>query len=73
MTAYLLPRKNGYFAITDADGNFEIANVPAGEPLEFQVWHESGAAPARGSSARRRCAGFKWSNRGRVAVTLAAG
>ena len=48
MTAYMLPRKNGYFAVTDADGTFEIANVPAGEQLEFQVWHESGGAAGNG-------------------------
>ena len=29
-------------------GPFEIANVPAGEQLEFQVWHESGAAAGSG-------------------------
>jgi hypothetical protein len=71
MTAYMLPRKNGYFAITDADGKFEIANVPAGEPLEFQVWHESGAAPGNGLVGTTNDApDLKWSNRGRLAVTL---
>jgi hypothetical protein len=71
MTAYMLPRKNGYFAVTDADGKFEIANVPAGEPLEFQVWHESGAAPGSGLvGATPDAPDMKWSNRGRVAVTL---
>jgi plastocyanin len=71
MTAYLLARKNGYFAVTDAQGNFEIPNVPAGEPLEFQVWHESGAAAGNGlvgTSADAK--DVKWSNRGRVSVTL---
>lgn len=71
MTAYMLTRKNGYFAVTDADGKFEIANVPAGEPLEFQVWHESGAAPGQGLvGGTPDAADIKWSNRGRVAVTL---
>src|SRR3954471_693486 len=71
MTAYLLQRKNGYYAVTDAQGNFEIANVPAGEPLEFQVWHESGAAPASGLvGTTPDAADLKWSNRGRLAVTL---
>jgi hypothetical protein len=30
-----------YFAITDADGNFEIKNVPAGK-LRIMMWHDSG-------------------------------
>jgi hypothetical protein len=71
MTAWLLARKNGYFAISDAEGNFEIANVPAGEPLEFQVWHESGAAPGQGLVGTTADApDVKWSNRGRVSMKL---
>jgi len=71
MTAYMLPRKDGYFAVSDAEGKFEIANVPAGEPLEFQVWHESGAAPGNGLvGVTPDAPDLKWSNRGRVAVTL---
>ena len=73
MTAWMLARKNGYFAISDADGKFEIANVPAGEPLEFQVWHESGAAPGQGLVGTTADApDLKWSNRGRVTATLPA-
>ena len=71
MTAYLLVRKNGYYSITDADGKFEIPNVPAGEPLEFQVWHESGAAPGQGLIGTTADApDVKWSNRGRVSMKL---
>lgn len=71
MRAYVLPRKDGYFAITDAQGKFEIANVPAGEPLEFQVWHESGGAPSNGLIGNTPDApDVKWSNRGRLSVTL---
>lgn len=29
-----------YFAVTDANGSFSIANVPAGVELEYRVWHE---------------------------------
>jgi hypothetical protein len=73
MVAYLLPRKNAYFAVTDEEGRFEIANLPAGEEIEFQVWHESGAAPGNGLvGATPDAPDMKWSGRGRVTVTLPA-
>jgi len=40
MKAYHLPLDHPYGAVTDADGNFEIKNVPAGKH-DFVVWHES--------------------------------
>jgi len=40
MSAKMLVRNSPYFAVTKADGSFEIANVPAGVPLEFRVWQE---------------------------------
>lgn len=43
MTSYILPRINGYFAVTDKDGNFEIKNLPTGIELDFMVWHENSA------------------------------
>jgi hypothetical protein len=71
MTAYMLQRKNGYFAVTDAQGNFEIPNVPAGEQLEFQVWHESGTAAGNGLVGTTPDAkDVKWTNRGRVTLML---
>jgi hypothetical protein len=71
MVAYMLPRKNGYFAVTDDEGRFEIANVPAGEEIEFQVWHESGSAPGNGLvGATPEVPDMKWSNRGRATLTL---
>jgi hypothetical protein len=70
MKAYLLPRKNGYHAVTDAQGKFEIVNVPAGEPIEFQVWHESGAAAGKGLVGTTEDASLKWTPRGRVTMTL---
>ena len=71
MEAYLLPREDGYYAVTDAEGRFEIANVPAGEELEFQVWHEIGAAAGQGLvGATPDVPEMKWSNRGRVTITL---
>jgi hypothetical protein len=38
--AWLLVCPNPYFAVSDAEGKFEIKNLPAGVPLEFNVWHE---------------------------------
>ncbi|MBS0207340.1 MAG: hypothetical protein JSS27_00165 [Planctomycetes bacterium] len=40
MKAFVVARKDPYFAVTSKDGSFEIANLPAGETIEFQVWHE---------------------------------
>jgi hypothetical protein len=71
MNAYLLPRANGYFAVTAPDGSFEIKNVPAGEKLEFQVWHEdaTGAGGALVITSPEAKA-LEWSNKGRFSVTL---
>lgn len=41
MSAWLVVRNNPYFAVSKADGTFEIANVPAGVDLEFRVWQEN--------------------------------
>jgi hypothetical protein len=40
MKAYIIARDDSYFAVTKPDGTFEIANLPAGDEIEFQVWHE---------------------------------
>lgn len=42
MKSYILPRENPYFAVTDAQGAFKIDKLPAGEEIDFQVWHERG-------------------------------
>jgi hypothetical protein len=71
MVAYILPRENGYFAVTGENGGFEIANVPAGEELEIQVWHESATGPGGSlvvSTPEAKSLG--WSNKGRFTVTL---
>lgn len=39
MEALLLVRDEPYVAITDAEGNFRIENIPAGE-WTFQFWHK---------------------------------
>ncbi|WP_428306076.1 hypothetical protein [Lacipirellula sp.] len=71
MLAYLLPRSNTYFAVTAEDGSFEIPNLPAGEKLEIQVWHEN-AAGGNGALFVNTPEGKKlnWSNKGRFIVTL---
>lgn len=71
MRAYMLPRKNAYFAVTAADGSFEIANLPAGEEVEIQVWHEN-AAGGKGAlfvdSDEARA--LDWDDKGRFTVKL---
>jgi hypothetical protein len=64
MKAYILPRKDPYVAVTDKDGSFEISNLPAGEQLELQIWHERGAGPQSSLVARP-----EWAQ-GRFKVTI---
>lgn len=40
MKAWIIPRSDPYIAVSDKQGNFQLNNLPAGEELEFQVWHE---------------------------------
>ena len=40
MSAYILPRDNPFFAVTDENGGFRIDYVPAGVELEFRIWQE---------------------------------
>ena len=71
MRAYLLPRKNGYFAVTAADGTFEIANLPAGEQLEIQVWHESAPGSTHALVVDTpEAKELNWSDKGRFKVKL---
>ncbi|WP_146452068.1 hypothetical protein [Bythopirellula polymerisocia] len=71
MLAYFLPRENGYVAITSEDGSFEIANLPAGEDLEFQVWHESAAGPGKSLILDSpEAKELKWSKKGRFKIKL---
>lgn len=39
MSAYVVVTDSPYYALTDADGNFTIEGVPAGN-FEIEVWHE---------------------------------
>jgi hypothetical protein len=72
MLAYFLPRENGYVAVTAEDGTFEIPNLPAGEDLEFQVWHESAVGPGKSLVLTTpEAKELKWSNKGRFKIKLA--
>ncbi|MGD9723677.1 MAG: hypothetical protein AB7O59_05010 [Pirellulales bacterium] len=68
MRAYMLPRKDKYFAVTKDDGTFEIANLPAGEEVEIQVWHERGTGPGNALVLDRK--DLKWTGKGRFKVKL---
>ena len=67
MKAYILPRGDSYFAVSSKDGSFEIANLPAGEDIEFQVWHERAAGPQGSLQAKK-----DWA-KGRFKLKLAPG
>jgi hypothetical protein len=68
MKAYMVFRKDGYVAVTAADGSFTIPDLPAGETLEFQVWHErsTGANGALGLAKPE----LKWTPKGRFQIKL---
>jgi len=68
MKAYAVFRKDGYVAVSAADGSFTIPDLPAGELLEFQVWHErsTGANGALGLPKPD----LKWTPKGRFQIKL---
>jgi len=68
MKAYVVFRKDGYVAVSAADGSFSIADLPAGETLEFQVWHERSSGP-NGALGLDNAA-LKWTPKGRFQVRL---
>ena len=68
MRAYMLPRQDKYFAVTKDDGSFEIPNLPAGEEVELQVWHERGTGPGGALVLPRK--DLKWTPKGRFKVKL---
>jgi hypothetical protein len=68
MKAYAVFRKDGYVAVSAADGSFTIPDLPAGEPLEFQVWHER-ATGANGALGLAR-PDLKWTPKGRFQIKL---
>jgi hypothetical protein len=68
MKAYAVFRKDGYVAVSSGDGTFEIPDLPAGEPLEFQVWHER--ATGRSGALDLDQPELKWNSKGRFKITL---
>ena len=68
MKAYAVFRKDGYVAVTAADGSFSIADLPAGETIELQVWHERSTGPnvAVGLDKPE----LKWTPKGRFQIKL---
>jgi hypothetical protein len=65
MKAYAVFRKDGYVAVSAIDGAFELADLPAGESLEFQVWHPRAAAGLKLDRPD-----LKWNPKGRFQITL---
>jgi len=67
MKAYAVFRKDGYVAVSAVDGSFALADLPAGEALEFQVWH-----PRAASGLKLDKPEVTWTPKGRFTVTLQA-
>jgi hypothetical protein len=65
MKAYAVFRKDGYVAVSAVDGAFEIRDLPADEPLEFQVWH-----PRASGGLKLDRPELKWSPKGRFSIML---
>ena len=69
MSAYMITRDSPYFAVTDENGAFEIANVPAAVELEFRVWQQAAGFVQKVNLKR---AAETW-RKGRFSVTLTEG
>ena len=68
MKAYMVFRKDGYVAVSAADGSFAIPDLPAGEVLEFQVWHERSTGPNGALGLQKP--DLKWTPKGRFQLKL---
>ncbi|HTQ37523.1 MAG TPA: hypothetical protein VMJ32_00755 [Pirellulales bacterium] len=68
MKGYVVVQSHPYVAVSNKDGTFELKNVPAGIPLEFQAWHESSSGSNGALQADRP--DLKWQPNGRFTVTL---
>ncbi len=67
MKGFMFPRADGYVAVSGADGSFEMKDLPAGENIEFMVWHER----VGGGSGGGLVAKSGW-NGGRFKLTIPA-
>jgi hypothetical protein len=70
MKAYAVFRKDGYVAVSAADGSFSIPDLPAGETIEFQVWHERSGGPNGAVGLEKP--ELKWTPKGRFQIKLEA-
>lgn len=70
MKAYGIFRKDGYVAVSAADGTFQIPDLPAGETIEFQAWHERSGGS--GGVLGLQKPDLKWTSKGRFQVRLEA-
>lgn len=65
MTAIVVVQDHPYMAKTDENGKFEIRELPTGEKLDIQFWHESS-----GYVRKVTTEDVKISKKGRVKLTL---
>ncbi|MCC7085096.1 MAG: hypothetical protein IT427_08820 [Pirellulales bacterium] len=68
MKAYMLVQPHPYMAVSSKDGSFEIKNLPAGVPLDFQLWHE--ASTGSNHALEIQSGDLKTPANGRVTLTL---
>lgn len=68
MKGILVVRSNPYMAASSEAGQINIAKLPAGKELEFQLWHET-CGYVKGTGVK----GLKVDSRGRFKMTLKPG
>jgi hypothetical protein len=71
MKSYLFVFAHPYFAVTDADGNFEIKNAPAGK-FRMIMWHD-GAGWVVQEKEEKDAAGKEFRGHDGISITVPAG